>query len=240
MNWESLFELLFPTRPVCHLCGSPGLAEPHICLSCLTQIRNWQDSQAFCRHCGRWMPYRGVCEECREAPPLFRIARALGPYQDPLKRAVLALKYQRRQRLARTLGRLIGEQMLREDLIKGLPVVIPVPMSYRRRKERGYNQAELLARALANCLKLPMANCLKKTRETPAQAGLDRQERLQNLFGAFTVTVGGMIRGKEVLLVDDVLTTGATAGECARVLLSAGAAGVSVAAVAASFTRPLD
>jgi len=183
------------------------------------------------------MPSQGVCEECRKAPPLFRIARSLGPYRDPLKKAVLALKYKHRQRLAGPLGRLIGE-MLHEDLVNGLPVVVPVPMSSRRRLERGYNQAELLARALANSLKLPMANCLAKTRETLAQSGLDRQERLLNLTGAFKVITGEAIWGKEVLLVDDVLTTGATAGECARVLLESKATGVSIAVIASSFTRP--
>lgn len=233
MALESFFELFFPTRPVCHLCGNLQLAEPHICASCLARIKNWQDSKAFCRYCGRWMPKEGVCGECRAAPPLFRIARSLGPYHDPLKRAVLALKYQRRRRVARTLGRLIGE-WLGKDLITARPVIVPVPMSPGRRKERGYNQAEMLAQAVADCLKLPVAECLAKTRETPAQAGLDRQERLQNLAGAFTVTAGAMVKDKEVLLVDDVLTTGATAGECARVLLLAGAARVSIAVVAAS------
>jgi ComF family protein len=132
----------------------------------------------------------------------------------------------------------MGEQLLGEDLVKGITVVMPVPMSSHRQKERGFNQAELLARALANCLQLPLATCLVKKRETPPQAGLDRQERLRNLSGAIVLEALSKIRGKEVLLVDDVITTGTTAGECARVLLMAGAAGVSVVTVTAGFTRP--
>ncbi|OAT80195.1 ComF family protein [Desulfotomaculum copahuensis] len=119
----------------------------------------------------------------------------------------------------------------------GGPLLVPVPLSARRLRERGFNQAELLAWEAALVLGIPVLPLLRKTRETPSQVGLSRRERQANLAGAFDVPDASAVQERVVLLVDDVLTTGATASACAGVLLDAGAAAVCVAVVAAGIWK---
>jgi ComF family protein len=157
-----------------------------------------------------------------------------------LRDLIHALKYGGRFRLAAPLGAMIAAALEAEGLKERArrSVLVPVPLSARRRASRGYNQAALLARETARGLGLPRrrvaARALKRVKEAPPQAGLGRAERLKNPAGTYAVDERKRrrIEGRHVLLVDDVLTTGATAGECARLLLEAGAADVIVAVVA--------
>lgn len=126
-----------------------------------------------------------------------------------------------------------GETNVSGSTGSGGPVLVPVPLSARRMRERGFNQAELLAREAASLLGMPVLPVLRKIRETPPQVGLSRRERQVNLTGAFTVPDAEAVRKQVVLLVDDVLTTGATAAACACALRDAGASAVYVAVVAA-------
>jgi ComF family protein len=156
-----------------------------------------------------------------------------GVYGGPLEKAVLRLKRVPDRRLARFLARLLAERLAEAGVSGAWDAIVPVPLHPVRLRERGFNQAEILARELAGLLGSPMrADLCHRVRETPLQSVLARPERLTNVAGAFHALPGGPAPGGRVLVVDDVLTTGATAGEVARALRAAGAGEVWCCAAA--------
>jgi ComF family protein len=163
------------------------------------------------------------------------MAVAYGAYDGPLRDLVHILKYQRVKPAASRLGRLLGQAMAGIELPEPA-LLVPVPLWKGKRRERGFNQAEEIARAFlrfANGGGIQLNTALLvRNRETASQTGLTRPQRRANLRGAFSVVQPEKLKGRSVLLMDDVMTTGATAGECARVLLRAGAKQVWVATVA--------
>lgn len=174
----------------------------------------------------------GCCEGC--AKTLFRVQRGedafvLGPYEGSLRKAVQALKYRQVTRLAG----LFGGVMARELKGQGWPLdmVCPVPLHYGRKLSRGYNQAALIAKVVAREAKLPYKPVLKRSRATKRQILLDPEARAGNVAGAF---VAKGLQGERVLLVDDVITSGATVTECTLALLQGGASRVYLAAVASA------
>lgn len=176
-----------------------------------------------------------VCGLCRRAAPRFRKAVAYGAYDGALRDLLHVFKYQRVRSAAPVLCRFM-HQAVAQAGIHGPLLLIPVPLAAGKRRERGFNQARELAEGLQRqrpdaSIQLDTKSLLR-SRETVSQTGLSRQQRQANLRGAFSVTGRKSLRGKRVLLVDDVMTTGATAGECSRVLLQAGASEVYVATVA--------
>lgn len=179
---------------------------------------------------------------CRRAAPAFHCAVAYGAYDGVVRELVHLLKYQRVRTVASLLGRLLGEELAGVRFPKPL-LVLPVPLFRRKLRERGFNQAEEIARAFVGRDVFGNAqmdvSCLVRTRQTASQTGLTRHQRRANVRGAFALTKPERIAGKNVLVVDDVMTTGTTANECARVLLRAGARQVFVATVARA-TRETD
>jgi ComF family protein len=214
----------------------------------LSSIRPIGDG--LCSICGERLTERSIgpyelstgiemlCALCRRLEPPYVKAAAYGSYESGLRELIHLLKYDGVRPASNVLGRMLTEAMVPlQPFFAETPaiIVVPVPLYTRKRHQRGFNQAELIARA---ALKLTTANrfvlrpALERTRETQSQIGLSRHQRRENLRGAFAVTDPESIRGREVLLVDDVLTTGTTVSECARVLRRAGAAKVYVATVA--------
>jgi ComF family protein len=178
------------------------------------------------------------CSMCRKPPLRFDAVVAIGQYQTNLREAILRMKRPRHDFLSRAMAGLLYQA--RSDQLAALhaEVIIPIPMYWIRRWRRGTNSAEVLARSLAQKLLLPARlKCLARTRDTLPQSGLPRKERFRNVRGAFRVRRPAGLDGARVLLVDDVLTTGATASEAARVLKKAGAAMVAVAVVARAHGR---
>jgi len=177
-----------------------------------------------------------ICGECRTAAPPFARAMAYGSYEGGLRELIHLLKYGRVRPAAGVLGRMLAEviQAFGSEFLRA--VVVPVPLHGSKLHQRGFNQAEEIARAaLKNLNRSELkfaAGVLNRRRATESQTGLSDHQRQQNVRGAFVVVLPGEIAGKDVLLVDDVLTTGATASECARVLRRAGADRVFVATVA--------
>jgi len=176
-----------------------------------------------------------LCGLCRRAAPRFRKAVAYGAYDGPLRELIHIFKYQRVRSAAPLLGKLLRQAVHGTGLPASLAVV-PVPLWPGKQRARGFNQAEEIARSFCRVeakdgIQLQAA-LLVRTRETTSQTGLTRSQRHANLRGAFAVKHPHELRGRSVLLVDDVMTTGATAGECARVLLRAGVREVFVATVA--------
>lgn len=178
-------------------------------------------------------------------PSSFYLARGLGLYRGRLRRAVHRLKYRRETHLARPLGERLGREVAAQQFLpwldgrgfglvpgRGFQVVVPVPAHPARLRRRGFNPAALISCQVAQVLKVPhRPRSLTRIRGTPPQAGLTRARRLANLAGAFQADPDG-VGGCRVLLVDDVLTTGATAAGCASALTRAGAFQIHVAVLA--------
>ncbi len=222
----AFLDLLYPPR--CAACGQglASTAEEPFCELCREAL---EPVPPGCARCG--LPGPDVlCGGCLAAPPSFTSCQAGGLFGGPLAEAVHAFKYGRRAALARPLGRWLAGRVS----IPPGAVLTAVPLGRKRRLVRGYDQAALLARSLAAALPrgagrvLPGA--LLRIRETPPQVGRSREARLANVRGAFRASEA--VRGRVVVLVDDVVTTGSTADACSRALLSSGAGSVSVVALA--------
>lgn len=222
---EALLNLVFPARPDCKLCGRKHSKE-EVCSHCLQDLNAWS-SLLKCSHCGRPLSAGEVgkhsCSFCSlEAPPFVK-AIAAGPYQGSLKEAIHLFKYCGRKSLAPILADLMVRSINSHKEFLESRVVIPVPTSPKRLRERGFNQAELLATHLARRLKLPLlSQTVVKDLETPHQTGLNREQRQQNLRGAFRVTAPTEVKDKSILIVDDVLTTAFTAATLTQTLTAAG------------------
>jgi len=191
----------------------------------------------MCPVCG--VPYAAgvnhVCSACSQASPGFTTARAVGVYAGPLRRAVHEYKYRMHRGLARPLGRALANAYQAFYGPGTNDLAIPVPLHVSRLRYRGFNQAFLLLppHSGARGWDIPVQpRALVRVKRTKTQLGLSARERVQNLKGAFAVPDPALVKGKRVLLVDDVYTTGATARACAKVLFAAGAQEVNVLTLA--------
>jgi ComF family protein len=162
-------------------------------------------------------------------PPPFNIARAVGPYEDSYRIAIKVFKFLCRKYLGIKMAKMMAEVVRTEPRFDNIDMIVPVPISQKNLRERGFNQTEILASQISKELKISVDNhILQRIKETPPQRELSREERQRNLLYAFEVKEPNKIIGKNILLVDDVFTTGSTSRECARVLLQAEADKVSV------------
>jgi len=179
------------------------------------------------------------CGLCRRVEPLFARAVAYGSYESGLRELIHLLKFGGVRPAANVLGRMLAEAIaaFEPEFHQEGVALVPVPLHRTRLRQRGFNQAELIARAAIRISPLRdrlhlCAGVLERTRETASQIGLTSHQRRENLRGAFAVAQPELVKGREVLVVDDVYTTGATVSECVRVLRRAGATKVWVATVA--------
>jgi ComF family protein len=260
VSWASgiaagLFATLFPSD--CRLCGAPliNISRLPVCDECLGAMR--PITGGLCSICGERLvsPFafaaeacsgesgaesgEARCGLCRRLEPPYVKATAYGSYDSGLRELIHLLKYDQVRPAANVLGRMLAEAI--EDLqpfFAGREVlVVPVPLHPRKQRQRGFNQTELIARAALKlkpaALRLQLgAGLLERRRETKSQIGLSRHQRRENIRGAFVVAKPDELNGREVLVVDDVFTTGTTVAECARILRRAGASKVYVATVA--------
>jgi|SRR5437868_528360 len=243
---ESLFATLFPSD--CRLCGTPltNISRLPVCQRCLFDMR--PIAGGVCSICGERLLSRYAptseqggarCGLCRRLEPPFAKAVAYGSYDGGLRELIHLLKYDGVRPAAAVLAGMLA------DAIAGLDscwtqrpaVIVPVPLHARKRRQRGFNQSELICREALKVKGLTdrmalHAGVLERHQETQSQTGLTRHQRRENIRGAFLVARPQEIAAREILLVDDVFTTGTTVSECARILRRAGASKVYVATVA--------
>lgn len=227
---RALLDIAFP--PVCPSCHASVDALHNFCADCFGKLRLIADPQCGCCGIPFALPLEGHCPECLAEPPPFRRARAVMVYDAISAPLVSALKFRDQWAgLSRYVAmmRAAGASLLAEDAL-----VVPVPLNWRRLWWRKYNQAALLAYGVAAGALPVLPDALLRTRRTRPQMRLSRAERRSNVKGAFTVNprLQAQLAGRRILLVDDVVTTGATVAACAEALLKAGAAQVDVLALA--------
>lgn len=236
---SSVFSVFFPSE--CRLCGLPltNVSRLPVCPECLDSLEPIRVPQ--CVQCGeRLTPAQllvgdGRCHGCHEFEPDFDRAVAFGEYDGGLRALVHLLKYDSVLPAAAVLGELLAEAMAPLPIGQEAPaLLVPVPLHAGKRRERGFNQSELIAKYAAMELtpRVEIAAVLKRQRPTHSQVGLTREERIANMRDAFRVTDPARVKGRTVIVVDDVMTTGTTVSECARVLKKAGADKVWAATVA--------
>jgi len=226
---KTVFEFFLPSQ--CHCCdtflpeGQQGL-----CFDCLSKIR-WI-TPPLCSTCGIPFPSQEekdhLCGSCLQKPRYFTMSRALGYYEGPLREVIHRWKYQGKIYLSPLFGEWMARGFFRHWKVDLFDLVIPVPLHLQRLRERGFNQALLLAKELSRRTGIPYRkHLLEKMEPTVPQVILSGREREKGVKGAFHLGKGEM-QGKRILLVDDVYTTGATVNECARVLLAGGVQRVDV------------
>lgn len=230
--WSAL-DWLFP--PTCGGCKRPGL---RWCEGCQQQVV--RIAGPVCERCGAPLSWQrraslptqvsaagaeaALCPNCQVQLPEYQALRSCAEFGGPIREALHRLKYQRDIGIGEALSKHLIE--LYNQLKWGIDVVTPVPLSAKRARERGYNQSGLLARPLAYAVQKPyQPNALKRSRDTRSQVGLGADERQQNVEGAFTANAA-LVKGKVVLVIDDVMTTGSTINACTQALRKAGASAV--------------
>lgn len=227
--------LYFNQANRCLLClGSAAGIPECICPPCLADLP-WLGSA--CRQCALPLPYDDMlCGQCQQKPPAFSQVIAPFRYSFPLDSLIPAFKHQHKLTYGRLMARLLLQAIEhhyaeRQQVLPDL--VIPLPLHRTRQAQRGYNQALELARPVARQLGVPLdRRNLVRQRATTSQQGLDARERRRNLDGAFACRYPELLAGKDIALLDDVVTTGTTVNEASRTLLKAGAASVSIWCIA--------
>ena len=232
--YETAITFLYPAE--CRVCkGFLGVTSiPYICNNC------WQDihfvEPPWCDICG--MPnINGLCDTCAITPPRYGKLRSVAFYQTTLQQAIHFFKFEKKKVFARYLIQLINAHIPLDCSIAEYDFILPVPIHKKRLRERGFNQATLLANGIAKTEGVPvLRNTLVRKRHTVAQSSLDKEARQQNIIGAFEIRNPDIIRGKRLLIFDDVFTTGATIREAVSELWTADPAEVDVLTLA----RTLD
>lgn len=227
----TLLNVILP--PNCPVCGKKTAGEHDLCSHCYTKIHFI--TKPYCQCCGRPYEFKTfdelICGACLQKRPLFHKARAAFTYDDFSKKLILPFKHGRRTELAPFLVQLLIR--VGNDLIKEADVIIPVPLHRFRLMKRGYNQAALLAGLLAKKYRKHYApDVLKRIKHTKSQGHLSPSARAKNLQGAFHIVHASKIKNKRILLIDDVMTSGATVNACTKILLKNGAKQVDILTLA--------
>jgi competence protein ComFC len=214
--YHSLWRLVdFVYPPSCTVCGSEGNRFCPECLSKVIEVKG-----PICIKCGKSISFEGICDECKDNPPPYDALRSWAEFNGPLRTALHHLKYRSDIGISDTLsGPLIK---IAEESHWNFDIVIPIPIGKQHRKERGYNQAALIAYPIALAFNVPYSDKLiYRIKETKSQVNLTSSERFKNLHNAFQGK-NAKLKDKRVLLVDDVTTTGATLNSCAKALADSG------------------
>jgi len=213
---KTVLEIIYPVH--CGACGDKGDV---LCKKCIDSLR-MVDDETTCPVCGRWLGKRAVCGECIQKKRGFWEGYYGFYFENRLRDAMHAFKFEGRKDVGKHLVYLIKEKII--SFSGSFECIIPIPVTEKRLKERGFNQSYIIGEEISKITGKPVCHSvLYKIRDTMDQYSLHRDERKKNIKGAFTVKNGYEIKAKKVLLVDDLFTTGYTAKEASVVLLKAGA-----------------
>ena len=242
---DAIVSVLFPAG--CRICDAllTGASRVPLCEGCLASFERVPG--ILCEICGRPLPGLTqkddeplLCPACHDKTYAFERARSFAVYEGAVVRAILLLKFEQIEPLGAWFAERLAELVDAAHDTLAADVVVPVPLHRQRERERGYNQAALISRPLAKKLRLPHKTVLlMRTRARPDKQVLSLEERWEPVRGAFATRPGSQVDNLRVLLVDDVLTTGATLDACARALRDAGAKSVVALTVARVITNPL-
>lgn len=229
--WRGVLDFVFP--PQCWLCRQYAATVWGLCESCQSQLQ--QLAQQACWRCGRTIgPFadtRKGCDRCQGEDFAFRSVKRLGRYEGLLREAVLRCKHAWNEGLAIALGKFLGHLLAQSEM--PFDAIVPVPLHWWRRWQRGYNQAQAIAEGISEIVNRPLCTrLLKRVRVTPSQASQGVTQRRENLRGAFRARRSSGHWPRAVLLVDDVMTTGATLSEAARALREVGIREIHAAVLA--------
>lgn len=229
-----LIDLLYPR--ICQACSAKIKGyEKNICDECSKKIK--MRRPPFCVTCGRQL--HGLpedlltCRDCEEEHPFFDRAYSVCLYDDTVKRLVHSFKYRKMTSLKKDLTSLMLDFMKKYNVAKHAELVLSVPMHPKKLFSREINHSDILAKNIAEALNLRyVPHIIRKIKHTPQQTTLERQKRIKNIFGSFSVRNAEPIKNKNLLIVDDLFTTGSTVNECARILKNAGAKSIEVITLA--------
>lgn len=223
-----LVNLLFP--PVCLVCRNVLGGEPARCCATCDALLAAERAEPACPRCGQSVgPVDGPgegCRSCRDGRSHLAGMVRVGPYGPALGRLLRGFKFQGREEFEPILGAWLSEAVVRAPWLERVEAIVPVPTHWRHRVRRPLHAADLLARHVSESVRVPLLRALRRTRAGPHQVGLTFTQRLENVRGVFAMRRRVEVRGKRLLLLDDVRTTGATIEQCASVLRKAGAAEV--------------
>lgn len=217
---------LYPLDCTCDVCGEELVENTRyrLCSHCIETLPFVKEHKCLC--CGAPLKDEAdYCNRCQYERGVFDKNRSPLAYDGDTKRMIYALKFGKKKYMAQTLGALMADTFINESM-EG-EIIVFVPMTSEEEKKRGFNQSELLAQDVGKRLDIPVLPALVKIKDTKAQKELQGKDRAKNLEGAFAC-VFEQVKNRKILLVDDIFTTGATANECSKVLLRAGARSVSV------------
>jgi len=229
-NWLKNTQIkLFPY--FCSLCGDKAQAHIAICEPCHKQLITINNC---CTQCALPLPdsaENNICGQCLNKPPYFDHSFSLYNYETPVKQLISGLKFQKKLSLAHLFGTLLGEAIQHTNRCDLPDCIAPVPLSSKRLKNRGYNQSIEIARPVSKLLSIPLAyNLFKRVRHSPPQSSLNLKSRQHNVRNAFTINEKKLPR--HIAIIDDVMTTGATSNELARILKKEGVEKVEIWSVA--------
>ncbi|MFA5388368.1 MAG: ComF family protein [Candidatus Omnitrophota bacterium] len=231
---KTVVNLLYPV--LCRVCGGrTDKYNRNVCPACAKSIK--ERLPPFCARCGRRLegdPEQvNVCADCKKDEPYFDRAWSAFHYDGPLKGLIHDFKYRKITSLSSDFTTLMAGFMKKYGVGRKCGMILPVPMSPARLFEREINHSGILARKLGKEMRIPYyGNTLRKIKDTLPQSKLKRQERVKNLRSSFSLKSGSSVRGKNILLVDDLFTTGSTVNECSRLLKESGAGYVEVITLA--------
>ena len=228
--FEFLQKIFFPADFKCIVCGKEIFSGSKYCLceKCKLELND----QNFCRKCGTVIQNMAVfCEDCKNYKPLYNQVRSVLIYEGKAKKLIRGYKYGNKKYLYKPLGEMMSDCFDRQNW--NIDLILPAPLSQKRLKERGYNQSLLIAQVVSSNHNIPLQqDVLHKIKNTPYQARSTRAERFLQVKGVFLASDEINIKGKNILLIDDVMTTGATVDELSRLLLKKGANEVYVLVLA--------
>ena len=214
--FKTFLDIVLP--PVCYVCKESCSGKYGLCEVCLEKI--WHIPPPYCLKCGRRVPEKeSTCGECKKKVVHVQRGFSCCEYKDTIKHCIHLFKYNGYVGLVDIFKDIMTDFLKKHTLDKEIDLIVPVPMYRTKKRERTYNHAEVLARSISQSFSILIdSKNLKKIRWTQSQSELDKQKRLRNVKDSFITVDKNVFRGKNVLLVDDVYTTGATINECARVL----------------------